>query len=37
MIIDVKKQEIVASFQTYVKPVLDPKLTPFCTKLTGIT
>lgn len=24
-------------FQTYVKPVLNPQLFPFCTELTGIT
>ncbi|ORY41538.1 hypothetical protein BCR33DRAFT_718706 [Rhizoclosmatium globosum] len=27
----------VAEFQTYVKPVLNPVLTDFCTELTGIT
>lgn len=36
VVIDVKNQKIAAEFQTYVKPVLDPELTPFCTKLTGI-
>ena len=37
VIIDVKQKAIKAVFQTYVKPVLDPQLTPFCTELTGIT
>ena len=25
------------TFQTYVKPTIDPQLTDFCTELTGIT
>jgi len=29
--------QVVAEFQTYVKPVIHPQLTPFCTELTGIT
>jgi len=37
VIIDVKAKAIKSVFQTYVKPVLDPVLTPFCTELTGIT
>ena len=36
VVIDVKNKKIAGEFQTYVKPVLDPELTPFCTKLTGI-
>jgi len=36
VIIDVKSGKICDIFHTYVKPVLDPKLTPFCTELTGI-
>ena len=35
--IDVKAQAIKSVFHTYVKPVIDPVLTPFCTELTGIT
>lgn len=37
MIIDVKTNAVKATFQTYVKPTIDPVLTPFCTELTGIT
>ena len=37
VIIDVEQKAVVAEFQTYVKPELDPQLTPFCTELTGIT
>jgi len=29
--------EVEAEFETFVKPVRHPVLTPFCTKLTGIT
>jgi inhibitor of KinA sporulation pathway (predicted exonuclease) len=36
VIIDVKAKAVKAVFQTYVKPTLDPVLTPFCTNLTGI-
>jgi inhibitor of KinA sporulation pathway (predicted exonuclease) len=36
VVVDVKQQKIVAEFHTYVKPVVEPKLTPFCTQLTGI-
>ena len=36
VVVDVKQQKIVAEFHTYVKPVVEPKLTPFCTELTGI-
>jgi inhibitor of KinA sporulation pathway (predicted exonuclease) len=27
----------VSKFHEYVKPIVNPKLTKFCTKLTGIT
>ena len=37
VIIDVKQRAIKSVFQTYVKPTVDPKLTDFCTQLTGIT
>ena len=37
VVIDVKAKKIVSQFQTYVKPVLDPVITDFCTELTGIT
>jgi len=37
VIVDVKAKAVKAIFQTYVKPVIDPKLTEFCTQLTGIT
>ena len=36
VVIDVKTRVIKSVFQTYVKPTLDPQLTPFCTELTGI-
>ena len=37
VVIDVKKKEVMSEFQMYVKPVMDFKLTKFCTDLTGIT
>jgi len=37
VVVDVKNRKVVAEFQTYVKPVIEPKLTDFCTELTGIT
>jgi len=37
VLIDVNKWEIVDSWRRYVKPKLNPTLTPFCTNLTGIT
>lgn len=37
VVIDVKQKKIVGEFQTYVKPTIHPKLTAFCTELTGIT
>jgi inhibitor of KinA sporulation pathway (predicted exonuclease) len=37
VIIDVKAQAIKSVFHTYVKPILEPIVTPFCTELTGIT
>ena len=35
--IDVRKKTEVSTFHTYVKPSLDPVLTEFCTKKTGLT
>ena len=37
VVIDVNQKKIVGEFQTYVKPTIHPKLTDFCTELTGIT
>ena len=37
VVVDVKRREIKTTFQTYVKPTIDPQLTEFCTELTGIT
>lgn len=37
VVVDVKQKKIVHEFHTYVKPEIEPKLTPFCTELTGIT
>jgi len=37
VIIDINKWEIVDRWRKYVKPKLNPTLSPFCTKLTGIT
>jgi len=37
VIFDVKKKKRVAEFHTYVRPTVDPAITPFCTELTGIT
>lgn len=36
VVVDVKNQKIAHEFHTYVKPVIVPKLTDFCTELTGI-
>ncbi|KAI9353542.1 Eri3 protein-like protein [Obelidium mucronatum] len=37
VVIDSKTLQVVAEFQSYVRPVLNPTLTAFCTNLTGIT
>lgn len=37
VLVDVDKMEIVDKFHEYVQPVVNPILTPFCTKLTGIS
>lgn len=36
VVVDVKQKKVVHEFHTYVKPVVEPKLTAFCTELTGI-
>lgn len=37
VLVDVDNMEIVDKFHEYVKPLVNPKLTAFCTRLTGIT
>ncbi len=39
IVIDIKQQKILDNFtfHQYIKPVVVPKITPFCTELTGIT
>jgi inhibitor of KinA sporulation pathway (predicted exonuclease) len=37
VLINVRNQSVVDTFNTYVKPVERPKLSAFCTELTGIT
>ena len=37
MLYDVDKQEIVSEFSFFVRPVVHPRLTPFCIHLTSIT
>ena len=37
MIIDLKQLKVIGEFHHYVTPVHNPKLTKFCTELTGIT
>lgn len=37
VLVDVEKKEIVDKFQAYCKPTINPRLTEFCTELTGIT
>ncbi|XP_068238980.1 3'-5' exoribonuclease 1-like [Palaemon carinicauda] len=37
VLVSTKKKKIVAKFHSYVRPVINPKLTTFCTNLTGIT
>ena len=37
VIVDSKTNTIISEFQRYVKPIHHPKLTKFCTELTGIT
>ncbi|GET90313.1 hypothetical protein, conserved [Leishmania tarentolae] len=37
VVLDTATLRIVAEFHRYVRPLLNPKLTAFCTELTGIT
>jgi len=37
VLVDTSTGTVVDEFQTYVRPIKNPKLRPFCTKLTGIT
>ncbi|KJE88344.1 three prime histone mRNA exonuclease [Capsaspora owczarzaki ATCC 30864] len=37
VVVNARTGEIVHSWRSYVRPVLNPTLTPFCTQLTGIT
>jgi len=37
VIVDVKQKTMMDTFHYYIKPVVHPKLYPFCTELTGIT
>lgn len=36
VVLDARSGELVAEFHAYVRPLLNPRLTPFCTQLTGI-
>ncbi|GAM19085.1 hypothetical protein SAMD00019534_022600 [Acytostelium subglobosum LB1] len=36
LLVDLEKRQVVDTFREYVRPVHNPKLTPFCTELTGI-
>ncbi|KAH7720474.1 exonuclease [Aphelenchoides avenae] len=37
ILVDVRRRAIVDTFRTYVRPVLKPKLSDFCSTLTGIS
>merc|ERR1739838_480809 len=37
VIVNSKSRKIVSEFHSYVRPVINPKLSDFCTSLTGIT
>ncbi|EMD42175.1 hypothetical protein CERSUDRAFT_90779 [Gelatoporia subvermispora B] len=37
LLYDIQKDEVQATFHEYVRPIISPTLTAFCTKLTGIT
>lgn len=37
LLYNLRTNEVQAQFHEYVKPVLNPTLTEFCTELTGIT
>ncbi|RWS29015.1 3'-5' exoribonuclease 1-like protein [Leptotrombidium deliense] len=36
-LVDLKNKEVVSTFHEFVRPQINPKLSEFCTKLTGIT
>lgn len=36
-LVDTKSGEVVDTFSSFIKPILHPTLTPFCTELTSIT
>ena len=36
LLYDINKKEVKATFHRYVRPVRSPKLSQFCTSLTGI-
>ncbi|KAG8229580.1 hypothetical protein J437_LFUL010172 [Ladona fulva] len=37
VLVNVEKNEIVSQFQAFCRPTMNPKLSEFCTELTGIT
>lgn len=37
LLYNVRQKKVQATFQEYVRPMLQPTLTEFCTALTGIT
>ncbi|KAI1727545.1 exonuclease domain-containing protein [Ditylenchus destructor] len=37
ILIDAKQKSVIDRFHSYVRPVINPQLTEFCTHLTGIT
>lgn len=37
VLVSTRRCQMVAEFQSYIKPVINPSLTAFCTRLTGIT
>lgn len=37
VLVDAKNRKIIDNFQAFVKPTINPKLSDFCIKLTGIT
>ncbi|KAI1719932.1 exonuclease domain-containing protein [Ditylenchus destructor] len=37
ILIDAKQKSVIDHFHSYVRPVINPQLTEFCTHLTGIT
>ncbi|PCH33784.1 exonuclease RNase T and DNA polymerase III [Wolfiporia cocos MD-104 SS10] len=36
LVYNIERDEVQATFHEYVRPVVNPELTPFCTELTGI-